>query len=127
MSNLKKQQTKRVEVRNRRKMRVRSRISGTPERPRLSVHRSLTNIYAQIIDDSAGRTLVSASTRDAAVIEAIDSEDTKVKRGFKVGLRIAELAKEKGIGEVRFDRHGSLYHGRVKSVADGARKGGLKF
>jgi large subunit ribosomal protein L18 len=127
MSNLKKQQVKRVEVRNRRKMRVRSRVSGTPERPRLCVHRSLTNIYAQIIDDSAGTTLVSASTRDAAVLEAIDSEDTKVKKGYKVGLRIAELAKEKGIGQVRFDRQGSLFHGRVKSVADGARKGGLKF
>lgn len=127
MSNLKKQQVKRVEVRNRRKMRVRSRISGTPERPRLSVHRSLANIYAQIVDDSTGTTLVSASTRDAAVIEAIDSEDTKVKRGYKVGLRIAELAKGKGIGQVRFDRQGFLYHGRVKSVADGARKGGLKF
>ncbi|MCK4655950.1 MAG: 50S ribosomal protein L18 [candidate division Zixibacteria bacterium] len=127
MSNLKKQQVKRVVVRNRRKMRVRSRIIGTPERPRLCVHRSLVNMYVQIIDDSTGTTLVSASTRDAAVIEVIDSEDTKVKKGYKVGLRIAELAKEKGIGQVRFDRQSSLYHGRVKSVADGARKGGLKF
>ncbi len=127
MSNLKKQQIRRVAVRNRRKMRVRSRISGTPERPRLSVHRSLANIYAQIIDDTTATTLVSASTRDAAVLEAIESDDTKVKKGLRVGLRIAELAKEKGIGEVRFDRQGFLYHGRVKSVADGARKGGLKF
>ena len=127
MSNLKKQQVKRVEVRNRRKMRVRSRIIGTPERPRLCVHRSLANIYAQIIDDTTATTLDSASTRDAAVIEVIDSEDTKVKKGYKVGLRIAELAKGKGIGQVRFDRQSSLYHGRVKSVADGARKGGLKF
>jgi large subunit ribosomal protein L18 len=127
MSNLKKQQVKREEVRNRRKMRVRRRISGTPERPRLCIHRSLVNIYAQIIDDTTGTTLVSASTRDAAVVEAIESEDTKVKQGYKVGLRIAELAKEKGIGQVKFDRQSSLYHGRVKSVADGAREGGLKF
>jgi len=127
MSNLKKQQVKRAGVRNRRRMRVRSHISGTPERPRLCVHRSLANIYVQLIDDITGTTLASASSRDAAVVAAIESGDSKVKKGYRVGLRVAELAKEKGIEQVRFDRQSFLYHGRVKAVADGAREGGLKF
>ncbi len=84
-------------------------------------------MYAQIVDDKTRTTLAAASTRDPKVVEAIESDDTKRKHGFRVGLRIAEIAKEKGIEEVTFDRQSFVYHGRIKAVADGARKGGLKF
>lgn len=127
MSTSRKQQVRKEKMRIRRRLRVRNKVSGTPERPRLSVHRTLKNMYVQIIDDKARTTLVSTSTRDPKVIEAIESDDTKLKRGFRVGVRIAELAKEKGIEEVTFDRQSFVYHGRIKAVADGAREGGLKF
>ncbi len=104
--------------------RIRARVSGTAERPRLAVYRSLSHIYAQVIDDRAGVTLAAASTRE---------KDTKVKNGGNVagakeiGKLVAERAKEKGIKSVVFDRGGYLYHGRVKALAEGAREAGLEF
>ncbi len=103
--------------------RVRAHISGTSERPRLCVFRSDSNIYAQIIDDMARVTIVSASTLD----KDFDGYGGNKEAAKKVGLAIAEKAKAKGIEEVVFDRGGYLYHGRVKELADGAREGGLKF
>ena len=103
--------------------RVRAKISGTPECPRLSVYRSNANITAQIIDDVAGVTLVSASTLEAS-FEGIGSNKAAAR---KIGLIIAERAKEKGISAVVFDRGGYIYHGRVSELAEGAREGGLQF
>ncbi len=106
--------------------RVRNKISGTPERPRLCVFRSLSHIYAQIIDDVAGNTLVSCSTLDKAVAESV-KELTKKEAAKVVGTELAKRALEKGITEVVFDRGGYIYTGRVECVADGAREAGLKF
>jgi large subunit ribosomal protein L18 len=103
--------------------RVRAKISGTAERPRLNVFRSLSNIYAQIIDDTTGNTLVSASS----VEKGFEGNGGNKEAAKKVGLMIAERAKEKGITEVVFDRGGYVYHGRVKELAEGAREGGLQF
>ena len=105
-----------------RHQRVRAKISGTPERPRLSVYRSENNIYAQIIDDVAGNTLCSASSVEKGFVGGGNKEAAK-----KVGALIAERALSKGISEVVFDRGGYLYHGRVSELAAGAREGGLKF
>lgn len=113
-----------TERRNRIRMRVRKIISGTPERPRLSVYRSNKEIYAQIIDDVSGKTIIAASSRD----KDIDvSKLNKVEAAKLVGQAIAQKALQAGIETVAFDRGGYLYHGRVKSLADGAREGGLKF
>jgi large subunit ribosomal protein L18 len=103
--------------------RIRAVVSGTAERPRLAVYRSLKNIYCQLIDDVAGVTLASASSlaKDFGVYGG------NVTAAKKIGLAIAKAASEKGITEVVFDRGGNLYHGRVKAVAEGAREGGLKF
>ncbi len=106
-----------------RHVRVRAKISGTTERPRLCVYRSNANISAQIIDDTQGVTLVSASTLEAS-FEGIGSNKEAAK---KVGIAIAQRAIEKGISEVVFDRGGYIYHGRVSELAEGAREGGLKF
>ena len=103
--------------------RVRGKISGTAERPRLCVFRSESNIYAQIIDDVAGNTLVSAST----VEKAFEGNGGNCEAAKKIGAAIAERALQKGIEEVVFDRGGNIYHGRVKALAEGAREGGLKF
>ena len=103
--------------------RVRAKISGTPERPRLNVFRSEANIYAQVIDDVNGVTLASASSLD----KAIEGYGGNVAAATAVGKLVAERAKAKGIETVVFDRGGYLYHGRVKALADGAREGGLKF
>ena len=103
--------------------RVRAKISGTAERPRLNVFRSLSNIYAQIIDDTTGNTLVSASS----VEKGFEGNGGNKEAAKKVGAMIAERAKEKGITEVVFDRGGYVYHGRVKELAEGAREGGLQF
>ena len=103
--------------------RVRGKISGTPERPRLNVFRSETNIYAQIIDDVAGKTLVSASSLD----KTFDGRGSNVDGAKKVGLMVAERAKAAGITTVVFDRGGYVYHGRVAALAEGAREGGLEF
>ena len=103
--------------------RVRGKISGTPERPRLSVFRSESNIYAQIIDDVAGNTLCSAST----VEKGFEGNGGNVEAAKKIGETIAKRALEKGIENVVFDRGGYIYHGRVAALAEGAREGGLKF
>lgn len=105
--------------------RIRKNISGTPERPRLRVFKSARHIYCQIIDDTLGSTLVASSTVDKVMAEAAGKGKTEKAR--QVGLRIAELAKTKGIEKVVFDRGGYIYHGRVKALSDGAREGGLDF
>lgn len=109
-------------TRQRRHARVRGKISGTSERPRLNIFRSNKNIYAQLIDDVAGVTLASASTLDAAVETA-----PKTEQAAKVGALVAERAASKGIVDVVFDRGGYLYHGRVQALAEAAREAGLKF
>ena len=112
---------------NRRRSRVRGKISGTPERPRLTVAKSLKNIYVQIIDDINRVTLASAATNSKVVVSELEDGMTKTKQAFVVGKVIAKVAKEKGIEQVVFDKNVSRYHGRVKAVADGAREGGLKL
>jgi large subunit ribosomal protein L18 len=104
--------------------RVRKKVSGSTVRPRLSVFRSNTDIYVQLIDDSAGKTLASASSRDKDISA---QKGTKTEKSKLVGAAIARKASELGLLDVKFDRSGYLYHGRVKAVADGAREGGLKF
>ena len=110
-------------------LRQRKRISGTKERPRLSVFRSVGHIYAQVIDDLAGQTLVSASTVDSAVKGALakGAKGGNLKGAEAIGKAIAERSIEKGIKRVVFDRSGFLYHGRIRAVADAARKAGLEF
>jgi large subunit ribosomal protein L18 len=103
--------------------RIRGKISGTAQHPRLSVFRSNRDIYVQLIDDAAGNTLAAASTRD----KGFTRTGNKVEQSKAVGVAIAKIASEKGISDVTFDRGGFLYHGRVKAVAEGAREGGLKF
>ena len=103
--------------------RVRGKISGTAERPRLSVFRSENHIYAQIVDDVAGNTLVSAST----VEKSFEGNGSNIEGAKKIGAIVAERALKKGIEEVVFDRGGYIYHGRVQALAEGAREGGLKF
>ncbi len=110
----------------RRKRRVRAKVSGTPERPRLCVTRSNTNIYAQVIDDIAAVTLVSASSLDAE-FRATKKSGGNVEGAQEVGKLVAKRAMDAGFTEVVFDRGGNLYHGRVKALADGAREAGLKF
>ena len=110
-----------------RRMRVRGKIFGTPEIPRLTVAKSLNNIFAQIIDDVNRVTLVAVASNSKSIKDKIKDDMTKTQASSIVGEALAELAKEKGIENVVFDRNVSLYHGRVKAVADGARKGGLKF
>ena len=109
--------------RMKRHTRVRGKISGTPERPRLNVFRSNANIYAQIIDDVAGNTLVSAST----VEKAFEGNGSNIEAAKKIGNTIAERALAKGIENVVFDRGGYIFHGRVAALAEGARESGLKF
>jgi large subunit ribosomal protein L18 len=113
-------------ARIRRHIRVRKKVEGSTERPRLNVFRSLEHIYAQIIDDSNGSTLVSASTVDAD-LRAELAPLTKTEQAKAVGKAVAERAKAKGIDAVVFDRGGYPYHGRVKALADGSREAGLQF
>ncbi len=113
-------------ARIRRHKRVRNKVKGIGERPRLAVFRSNNNIYAQIINDVAGVTLVSACTLDKDLKKEIPSGGSK-GAAQKVGIALAKRALTKGVKEVVFDRGGYLYHGRVKALADGAREGGLKF
>ena len=110
-------------MRLKRHIRVRGKISGTPECPRLNVFRSNANIYAQLIDDVNGVTLASANTLE----KGFEGATGNIAAAIKVGLVLAERAKAKGIEEVVFDRGGYLYHGRVAALAEGAREGGLKF
>ena len=112
-----------LEKRNRIKRRVRGKISGSAELPRLSVYKSNKEIYAQLIDDKDGKTLASASSRE----KGVDAKGTTVEISSAVGKAIAEKAKAAGIEKVVFDRNGFVYHGRIKALADGAREGGLQF
>lgn len=116
----------RAEARNRRHVRVRKSVQGTPERPRLNVFRGLEQIYAQVIDDKAGNTLVSASTIDHDLRDQVKGLK-KSEQARLVGKAVAERARAKGILKVVFDRGGYRYIGRVKALADGAREGGLEF
>lgn len=115
--------------RRRIKFRIRKRVRGTAERPRLSVFRSVTHIYVQVIDDLAGKTLAAASTVEAAVKAKMTdgARGGNTKGAGVVGETIAERLKSQGISKVVFDRNGFLYHGRVKEVAEAARKAGLEF
>jgi large subunit ribosomal protein L18 len=110
--------------RQRIKYRIRKRLSGSGERPRMTVYRSNRQIYVQLVDDVSGQTLVSASSREK---EIASQKVNKIDQAKLVGKRIAEKAKEKGINSVVFDRNGYLYHGRVKNLADAARESGLKI
>lgn len=114
-------QAKRLKIRRR----IRRKVSGTSERPRLTIYRSLNQIYAQLIDDVSGSTLVQTSS----LTEGIRTEKSsgKISKSKRVGLELAKAAISKGISKVVFDRNGLKYHGRIKAVADGAREGGLEF
>lgn len=112
---------KKIERRSKIRLKIRSKISGTSSKPRLSVFRSNKDIYAQLIDDLKGHTLLSVSSC------SLKDKATKVEKSANVGKELAEKALAKGISEVVFDRNGYLFHGRVKSLADAAREGGLKF
>ena len=120
--------TTRIAQRERRHKRIRKKVRGTAERPRLVVHRSLKNMEGQLVDDDAGKTLLGVSTL-AVDLKGFQGEGSnrKVAHAFAAGQRLAELAKGKGIDAVVFDRGGYQYHGRVKAFAEGARKGGLRF
>jgi len=112
-----------ITSRRRIQYRIRKKIKGTPNRPRLSVFRSNKEIYCQVIDDLNGQTLAAASSRD----KGVDLKGNKTERAKQVGLLLAERARSKNITTVVFDRGGYLYHGRVKALADGARENGLIF
>ncbi len=114
-------------ARRRRRMRIRKKISGTADRPRLSVFRSNRHIVAQIVDDESGSTLVAASSFSSEIKDLGKVEGGKTGMAAEVGKLLASKAKAKGIEKVIFDRGGYKYHGRVKALADGAREGGLKF
>ena len=115
-----------AELRVKKHMRIRNRVNGTAERPRLAVFRSNDHMYAQIIDDTVGNTLVSASTNEKAVKAELDKTNN-VEAAAYVGKLVAERAKEKGITEVVFDRGGFLYHGKIEALAEAAREAGLVF
>ena len=115
-------QTKRNAIRQRIHQRIRRKLAGTAERPRLNVYRSLNHIYVQVIDDQKGETLVSAST-----LQAKSKTGGNVAAAKEIGKAVAELAVKKGIKKVVFDRGGYLYHGRIKALADAAREAGLEF
>jgi len=121
-----KPEVNRREARERRRRHVRKRVFGTPERPRLNVFRSLNHIYAQIIDDTEGHTLTSASTVDTEIREQMDGK-TKTEQAQVVGRVLGERALDKGIKKIVFDRAGYKFHGRVKALAEAAREAGLDF
>ncbi|MBX7151157.1 50S ribosomal protein L18 [bacterium] len=114
---------KRAKIRKR----IRRKLAGTTERPRLAIFRSVKHIYAQLIDDSQGKTLVHISSTADAVKNAVSGSKGKIGVSKAVGMEVAKAAKSKGIEKVVFDRGGYQFHGRVKAVADGAREGGLQF
>jgi len=122
-----KNNTTRREKRARRRVKVRAKISGTTERPRLAVHRSLLNVFAQLIDDTTGKTLLSVHGKKIDTKADAGERKGKTAVAYLVGKELAEQAKTKKIVKVVFDRAGFQYHGRVKALADGAREGGLEF
>jgi large subunit ribosomal protein L18 len=115
--------------RERRRVRIRARVAGTAERPRLSVFRSAKHVSAQLIDDAAGKTVVSVRDTDLKKtdLKAVEGMQAKVAAAYAVGLTLAEKAKKAGVTKVVFDRGGFAFHGRIKALADGARVGGLEF
>lgn len=117
----------RNEMRLLRHSRLRNKISGTAERPRMSVFRSLRDIYVQVIDDTVGHTLFSVSTKEKGIATTLECGHCTVAAAKVLGKLIAERAKEKGVTEVVFDRGGHVYHGRVQAIADAAREAGLKL
>lgn len=114
-------------IRLRSKIKIRKKISGVNEKPRLTVYRSLNNMYAQLIDDSAGNTLIAASSLSKELKDELAKSKGKISKSKMIGILLAKKALEKNISEVVFDRNGYRYHGRVKAIADGAREGGLKL
>ncbi|MFZ2324162.1 MAG: 50S ribosomal protein L18 [Ignavibacteriaceae bacterium] len=118
---------KKTNSRIRSKTRIRKKISGTAEVPRLTIYRSLNQMYAQIVDDSTGNTLVAASSLSKEILDEIKNSKGKLSKSKLVGSLIAKKAKEKNILNVVFDRNGYRYHGRVQAIAEGAREAGLKF
>ncbi len=115
-----------VTPREKRKARIRRKVSGTPDRPRLTVYKSLKHMYAQLVDDTSGKTLVSVATTSKALKDDVKDDD-KTAAAKKVGAALAKAAKDKGIEAVVFDRNGFDYHGRIQAVAAAAREAGLKF
>ena len=120
-------QIQKAKLRTRRRLRIRKKVGGTPQRPRLVVRRSLKHIHAQIVDVTSGRSLVGLSSNSSDVREKLVAVEGKCDKGREVGRLLAVKALEAGIQQVVFDRGGYLYHGRVKALAEGAREGGLKF
>ena len=118
---------KRKNHRQKKKIRIRKKIYGTPNRPRLAIYRSLKQLHVQLIDDTTGKTLNGASTLSDEIKEQVDNAKSKVEKSKYVGELIAKKALDMGIDTVVFDRSGYTYHGRVKAVAEGARSGGLKL
>lgn len=118
---------RKYQARKRRHKRIRARVQGTAERPRLNIYRSLANIYAQIIDDEAGHTIVSASTIDGEIAQKINADMSKSDAAKVVGQVLAQRAQAAGVEQVVFDRGGFRYQGRVAALADAAREAGLKF
>ncbi len=116
-----------ISGRDRRRKIIRNKVSGTAERPRLSVYRSIGNLYAQVIDDGSQKTVLSLSTASPALKDKVKKDGGNVKGAVLLGAVLAEECKKKGVAKVVFDRSGYLYHGRVKALAEAARKGGLIF
>ena len=116
-----------LEGRDKRHKIIRKKIIGTGDKPRLSIYRSLTNMYVQLVDDMAGKTLAALSTNSPALKENIKKDAGNLKGAALLGIAVAQLCKEKGIEKIVFDRSGYDYHGKVKTLADALRKGGLKF
>jgi large subunit ribosomal protein L18 len=128
MSNLNRKKIEDKRFRHRRaRMRIRQRVRGTAERPRLCVHKSLRYVYAQVVNDLTGQTLVQASSLESEIREGLEGGAKTKAAARLVGARLAERAKAKGIEKVVFDRGGYVYHGRVKELAEGAREAGLDF
>jgi large subunit ribosomal protein L18 len=119
--------THRISKRDKRRIRIRKKVHGSAERPRLAVYRSLHHIYAQLVDDTRGVTIATVSTLSESVKASMAEHKKKTEAARIVGVELAKLARERNITAVVFDRGGYLYHGRVKAVADGAREGGLQF
>ncbi len=124
---MKSKTTLRLQGRLKRKRRIRKKIFGLPERPRFTVFRSIKHMSAQIVNDVSGKTLVSATTTSKEFLEISKEAKGKIGRSMELGKLLARKAKEAGIGQVRFDRNGYAYHGRVQALADAARKEGLEF
>lgn len=119
--------SKNLKPRERSRTKIRKKVFGTSDKPRLTVYRSLNHIYAQVIDDSSGVTLVSASSLSKELTDNLAQAKGKIAKGKLVGSLLAKKAVEKNISTVIFDRNGYRYHGRIQAIADGAREGGLKF